>query len=137
VTDYRVRYVPAEPHFPGKRLDIIGDMFRGLDILLDFIDASQGKFGSLINRAKEALIPRAVAREPEKKASRLIWGSDGALFKIHLTCHVFITAGLCPIHAPCIGRRSLSPSGITSHLSRTPLVMSDWSPVGFGQQPFN
>ena len=61
-------------------MQIFNDAADRIDILTNFFERASAELLPLIDRTKEALVPRTVAGEPQQQTSRLTGGTDGSLF---------------------------------------------------------
>ncbi len=93
--NHRIIHGAVSPQLVGKLPDIVRNVSRRLNILLDFVNGSKGKFPALVHRTKQALIPGAVAGQAKQQAAGFVGGADRSLFKTGGSdIHIFVPVSL-------------------------------------------
>ena len=93
--NHSIIHCAVSTQFVGKHLNIVCNASRCLNILLNLINGSKGKFAVLVHRTKQALIPGAVAGEAKQQTMCFIRVTDRSLFKTGGSdIHIFVPVSL-------------------------------------------
>ena len=81
----------------GERLNVVGNVPGSLNIGLDVGHRSQGELSAFVYRAELAMVPGAVARQPQQKALGFIGRPNGAGLEAEVSINHFLP--LCCINS--------------------------------------